>query len=169
MTFAIASLIIVMAALILALISLRRASRGGSAKAPAWAREEVTEQPPRIRMVPVRRVNSLAEAAVMLGAEVLMLFDQQGFVIETYNMAEDHCARAAASLAELISIVKELGFPAETIIFKNGVASFIIELERVGDVTPYCLVIGGSALTTDFDYARKILQEYIAGVICRRG
>lgn len=167
-TFAIISLLFAIAALILAIRSFRSVIKGGSIEAPSGAHGEVVEQPLGMRELAVKRVNSLAEAAVMLRADALMLFDQQGFIVETYNMAEEHGARAAASLAELLSIVKGLGFPAETVIFKNGTMSFIVELERVGDVTPYCLVIGGPALTMDFEYARKIIQEYVAGVISRR-
>lgn len=130
--------------------------------------QERLEETSRIREMPVRRVNALAEAAVILGAEALVLFDNQGLVVETYNMAEDHGARTAASLAELINVLKTLGFPTETLIFKNGSTSFVVELRRVGDVTPYCLVMGGPMLMMNTDYAREILQEYVESIIGRR-
>lgn len=139
-----------------------------SIEVSAGTSREMVEQPLEVRRLSVKRVNSLAEAAVMLGAEALMLFDQQGFVIETYNMAEEHGTRAAASLAELISMLKELGFPAGTIMFKNGAVSFIVKLERVGDVTPYGLVISSPTSTIDAEYAREILQKYVESVIERR-
>ena len=165
---AIASLAVAITALILAIKGSKGiAGLGSEVLLMEPGRENLTEIR-GVRELPVRRVNALAEAAVLLGAEALMIFDNQGLVVETYNMAEEHGARAAASLAELISVLKGLGFPTETLIFGDGAVSFIVELRRVGDVTPYCLVMGGPKLVTDTEYAREILQEYVEGVISRR-
>lgn len=167
MAFAITSLLFAAAALILATKSFRRATKGGVVGVPAGTYEEVVERPMGIRRLPTRRVNSLAEAAVILRAEVLVLFDHQGLIIETYNMAEEHGAKTAASLTELISMLKKLGFPAEILIFKNSSTSLVVELRKVGDVTPYCLIIGGSATVEDAEYAREILQRYVESVVGR--
>jgi len=165
---AITSLLFATAALILAIKSFRRAVKGRVVKMLTGAYGEAVERSLGIRRLPMRRVNSLAEAAVILGAEILVLFDNQGLIIETYNMSKEYGARAAASLAELINMLKGLGFPAEILIFKNSGTSLVVELRKVGDVTPYCLIIGGPATAEDAEYAREILQRYVESVISRR-
>jgi hypothetical protein len=165
---AIASLAVAIAALIIAIRSSRRTAGLEPEALLVEPSRENLEETPRIRELPARRVNALAEAAVILGAEALVLFDNQGLVVETYNAVEDHGAKTAASLAELINVLKGLGFPTEAIMFKDGSVSFIVELEKVGDVTPYCLVMGGPRLITDTNYAREIMQGYVEGVIRRR-
>lgn len=166
------SLAVAVTALILAIRSSKRTAGTGSemliAETGQGGFEKAQGIKELIKELPVRRVNALAEAAVILGAEALMLFDNQGLVVETYNMAEEHGARAAASLAELINVLKGLGFPTRAIMFKDSSVSLIVELGRVGDVTPYCLVMGGPRLITDMEYAREILQGYVEGIIRRR-
>lgn len=162
----IASLAIAVAAFMIAIRSFKNIAKENM-KTPLRI-QEVAEQSLRMERRPAKHINSLAEAAVMLGVKALMLFDQQGFLIETYNMAEDQSIKVAASLAELINMIKKLGFPTETVIFKNGAISFIVELKRVGDVTPYCLAISDSVLTINFDYIRKVLWEYVMNVIDRK-
>jgi hypothetical protein len=164
-TLALISLAVAITALILAIRSSKRTAGTGSEMLVAETGQGGFEKAQGIKELPVRRVNALAEAAVILGAEALVLFDNQGLVVETYNMAEEHGARAAASLAELINVLKGLGFPTRAIMFKDGSVSLIVELGRVGDVTPYCLVMGGPRLITDMEYAREILQGYVEGII----
>lgn len=161
------SLALALAALILALKISRRPPMAFGVPAEE-ARGESAEQLPGSAERQVRRVNSLAEAAVILGAEALMLFDQQGLLVESYNMAEEHGVKVAASLAELIGILKKMGFPAGTVMFKNGAVSLVVELKKVGDVTPYGLIIGNRVLVEDVEYAREILQRYVESVIERR-
>ena len=122
---------------------------------------------PGIRARPVRRVNSLAEAAVILGARALMLFDRQGFVVEAYNVSEEYEAEAAAIMAELINMLKRLGLPASTVTF-NDPRSFVIELEKVSDMELYGLVVGGGAALKDAGYARGVLQRYLESIVERR-
>ncbi|HDD66140.1 MAG TPA: hypothetical protein ENG52_00770 [Nitrososphaeria archaeon] len=122
---------------------------------------------PGIRTRPVRRVNSLAEAAVILGARSLMLFDQQGFVIEAYNVSKEYGAETAAIMAELINMLKRLGLPASTVTF-NDLKSFVIELEKVSDMRLYGLVIGGGAALKDAGYAKGVLQRYLESIVERR-
>jgi hypothetical protein len=165
---ALVSLAIAITALILTIRNSRKAAGTGSEILVTETGQESLEESLRIREPPMRHVNALAEAAVILGAEALMLFDNQGLVIETYNVAEEDGARAAASLAELINVLRNLGFPTEAIMLKDGSVSFIVELERMGDVTPYCLVTGGPRLVTDTEYARELLQGYIESIVRRR-
>lgn len=166
---AIAAFILVITALILVIRSFKRKTKQEeTGTLIAEPREKIIELSPGAGELFTKHINSLAEAAVILRAEALILFDQWGLLVETYNIAEEHGARAAASLAELISLLKKLGFPVETIILKNGAVSFIVELRKVGDVTPYGLVIGGPALTMNTEYAREILQKYIESIIERR-
>lgn len=119
-------------------------------------------------MKPVRRISSLAEAAMILGASALLLFNHQGLAIESYNISEGDMARVAASLAELLNIFRKLGFSAETVMLKNGVKSMIVELEKVGDMTIYGLMTGGAALNMNPAYAREILQRYLESLTERR-
>ncbi|MCD6421345.1 MAG: hypothetical protein J7L17_02925 [Thaumarchaeota archaeon] len=120
---------------------------------------------PGIRTRPVKRVNSLAEAAVILGARSPTLFDQQGFVIDAYNVSEEY--EAEAIMAELINMLKRLGLPASTVTF-NDLKSFVIELEKVSDMRLYGLVVGGGAALKDAGYARGVLQRYLESVVERR-
>ncbi len=122
---------------------------------------------PGIRTRPVKRVNSLAEAAVILGARSLMLFDRQGFVIEAYNVSEEYEAETAAIMAELIGMLEGLGLPASTVTL-NDLKSFVIELERVSDMRLYGLVVGGEAGLKDAAYARNVLQKYLESIVERR-
>jgi hypothetical protein len=165
---ALLSLAIAITALILTIRNSRKTADKRSEMLVTETSQESLEGSSRIRELPIRHVNALAEVAVILGAEALMLFDNQGLVIETYNMAEEDGARVAASLTELINVLRGLGFPTEAIMFKDGSVSFIVELGRMGDVTPYCLVTGGPRLVTDVEYARETLQGYIESIVRRR-
>ena len=130
--------------------------------------DQAAEESSALRRPLIRRVNSLAEAAMILGASALLIFDHQGLAIESYNIAERDMARVAASMAELINIFRSLGFSAETVMLKNGVKSMIVELEKVGDMTLYGLMTGGAALNMNPDYAREVLQKYLESLIERR-
>ena len=46
-----------------------------------------------------------------------MLFDQQGFVVEAYDVSEEY--EAEAIMAELISMLKRLELPASTVTFND--------------------------------------------------
>ena len=94
-----------------------------------------------------------------------MLFDQQGFVVEAYDVSEEY--EAEAIMAELISMLKRLELPASTVTF-NDLKSFVIELEKVSDMRLYGLVVGGEAALKDAGYARKILQRHLEGIVERR-
>ena len=165
---AIISLAVAIAALILTIKGSKKMAGLGSEALLMEPSQENLVEVLEVRELPARRVNTLAEVAVLLRAEALMIFDDQGLVVETYNIAEEHGARAAASFAELVNFLKSLGFPTRVLIFGNSIISFIMELKRVGDVTLYSLVIGGPKLVTDTKYAREILQEYVESIIGRR-
>ena len=159
LAIALSSLALAISAISLAIKRSRSPEKNLSETRPSGGFE------PGIRTRPVRRVNSLAEAAVILGARSLMLFDQQGFVIEAYNVSEEY--EAEAIMAELINMLKRLGLPASTVTF-NDLKSFVIELEKVSDMRLYGLVVGGGAALKDAGYARRVLQRYLESIVERR-
>jgi len=178
LSLAITSLILAIAALTISLKSMRK-------KQSELLEYEVVEDAPEIEEIESseagelgaeeseqqaidRKISSLAEAAVMLGARALLLFDLQGMAIDSYNISEGDEAKTAASMAELIHIARNLGFSTEAVILKNGIQSMIVELGKVGEMTLYGLLTG-SKLKTDTSYVRNVLQKYLENITGRGG
>ena len=178
LSLAITSLILAIAALTISLKSMRK-------KQSELIEYEIVENTPEIEEIESseagepeveepeqqaidRKISSLAEAAVMLGARALLLFDLQGMAIDSYNISEGDEAKTAASMAELIHIARSLGFSTEAVILKNGIQSMIVELGKVGEMTLYGLLTG-SKLKTDTSYVRNVLQKYLENITGRGG
>jgi len=168
-------LIISITALITSLLTVRRFSELVSQevkaveKAPEKEVEEVAEKVSKeaSKEPEVIKISggfeSLADLATLTGMDSIFLFNLSGLPVDSYNMKEGE--RVAASLADFILTLRRLGFPADTIILKNGLKALLLTVKKVGDMEVCALMVGKPEIDVNVDEARELLQAYVSDLI----
>jgi len=110
---------------------------------------------------------SLGDLATLTGMDSIFLFNLSGLPVDSYNMKEGE--RVAASLADFILTLRRLGFPADTIILKNGLKALLLTVKKVGDMEVCALMVGKPEVEVDVDEIRELLQAYVSDLIKGRG
>ena len=110
---------------------------------------------------------SLGDLATLTGMDSIFLFNLSGLPVDSYNMKEGE--RVAASLADFILTLRRLGFPADTIILKNGLKALLLTVKKVGDMEVCALMVGKPEVEVDVDEVRELLQAYVSDLIKGRG
>ena len=110
---------------------------------------------------------SLGDLATLTGMDSIFLFNLSGLPVDSYNMKEGE--RVAASLADFILTLRRLGFPADTIILKNGLKALLLIVKKVGDMEVCALMVGKPEVEVDVDEVRELLQAYVSDLIKGRG
>jgi len=110
---------------------------------------------------------SLGDLATLTGMDSIFLFNLSGLPVDSYNMKEGE--RVAASLADFILTLRRLGFPADTIILKNGLKALLLTVKKVGDMEVCALMVGKPEIEVNVDEIRELLQAYVSDLIKGRG
>jgi len=110
---------------------------------------------------------SLGDLATLTGMDSIFLFNLSGLPVDSYNMKEGE--RVAASLADFILTLRRLGFPADTIILKNGLKALLLTVKKVGDMEVCALMVGKPEVEVDVNEVRELLQAYISDLIKGKG
>ena len=110
---------------------------------------------------------SLGDLATLTGMDSIFLFNLSGLPVDSYNMKEGE--RVAASLADFILTLRRLGFPADTIILKNGLKALLLTVKKVGDMEVCALMVGKPEVEVNVDEIRELLQAYVSDLIKGRG
>ncbi|RLG01642.1 MAG: hypothetical protein DRN49_00845 [Thaumarchaeota archaeon] len=109
---------------------------------------------------------SLGDLATLTGMDSIFLFNLSGLPVDSYNMKEGE--RVAASLADFILTLRRLGFPADTIILKNGLKALLLTVKKVGDMEICALMVGKPEIDVDIDEIKELLQAYVSDLVGRR-
>jgi hypothetical protein len=114
---------------------------------------------PEIRVV--GGVESLAEAAAILLADSILLFDLTGLPIDSYNVDDER--RLAANIVDALTSLRRSNLPAEEAVIREG------ELE--GHIFPvareiHALVTGRGVNIED---AKRILRSYVEAITSSAG
>ena len=106
---------------------------------------------------------SLGDLATLTGMDSIFLFNLSGLPVDSYNMKEGE--RVAASLADFILTLRRLGFPADTIILKNGLKALLLTVKKIGDMEVCALMVGKPEVEVDVDEVKELLQAYVSDLI----
>ena len=106
---------------------------------------------------------SLGDLATLTGMDSIFLFNLSGLPVDSYNMKEGE--RVAASLADFILTLRRLGFPADTIILKNGLKALLLTVKKVGDMEICALMVGKPEINVDIDEIKELLQAYVSDLV----
>ena len=106
---------------------------------------------------------SLGDLATLTGMDSIFLFNLSGLPVDSYNMKEGE--RVAASLADFILTLRRLGFPADTIILKNGLKALLLTVKKVGDMEICALMVGKPEINVDVDEIKELLQAYVSDLV----
>ena len=106
---------------------------------------------------------SLGDLATLTGMDSIFLFNLSGLPVDSYNMKEGE--RVAASLADFILTLRRLGFPADTIILKNGLKALLLTVKKVGDMEICALMVGKPEIDVDIDEIKELLQAYVSDLV----
>jgi hypothetical protein len=114
---------------------------------------------PEIRVV--GGVESLAEAAAILLADSILLFDLTGLPIDSYNVDDER--RLAANIVDALTSLRRSNLPAEEVVIREG------ELE--GHIFPVAMEI--HALVTgrgiNIEDAKRVLRSYVQAITSSAG
>ncbi|MCD6126116.1 MAG: hypothetical protein J7J19_03815 [Thaumarchaeota archaeon] len=106
---------------------------------------------------------SLGDLATLTGMDSIFLFNLSGLPVDSYNMKEGE--RVAASLADFILTLRRLGFPADTIILKNGLKALLLTVKKVGDMEICALMVGKPEINVNIDEIKELLQAYVSDLV----
>jgi len=130
--------------------------------------EAETKEAPEAEVIKISGgFESLGDLATLTGMDSIFLFNLSGLPVDSYNMKEGE--RVAASLADFILTLRRLGFPADTIILKNGLKALLLTVKKVGDMEVCALMVGKPEVEVDVDEVRELLQAYVSDLIKGRG
>lgn len=102
---------------------------------------------------------SLEEVASMLGIRSVILLNQSGIPIDSYNVSEDD--RVAASVADFISLVRRLNPGFNYMVSEDDQRVMLFIVGRVGESEIYALTIGGGP-EFGVEEVRDLLRAYLS-------
>jgi hypothetical protein len=119
---------------------------------------------PEIRVV--GGVESLAEAAAILLADSILLFDLTGLPIDSYNVVDDE-RRLAANIVDALTSLRRSNLPAEEAVIREGeLEGHIFPVARVGGMEVHALVTGRGINIED---AKRLLKSYVEAITSSAG
>ena len=102
---------------------------------------------------------SLEEVASMLGLKSVILLNQSGIPIDSYNVGEDD--RVAASVADFISLVRRLNPGFSYMVSEDAERIMLFLVGRVGESEVYALTVGGGS-EFGVEEVRDLLRAYLS-------
>ncbi len=102
---------------------------------------------------------SLEELASMLGIRSVILFNQSGIPIDSYNVGEDD--RVAASVADFISLVRRFNPGFNYMVSEDDRRLMLFVVGRVGESEIYALAVGGGS-EFGVEEVRDLLRAYLS-------
>jgi hypothetical protein len=118
---------------------------------------------PEIRVV--GGVESLAEAAAILLADSILLFDLTGLPIDSYNVDDER--RLAANIVDALTSLRRSNLPAEEAVIREGeLEGHIFPVARVGGMEVHALVTGRGINIED---AKRLLRSYVEAITSSAG
>ena len=118
---------------------------------------------PEIRVV--GGVESLAEAAAILLADSILLFDLTGLPIDSYNVDDER--RLAANIVDALTSLRRSNLPAEEAVIREGeLEGHIFPVARVGGMEVHALVTGRGI---NVDDAKRLLRGYVEAITSSAG
>jgi len=143
--------------------------RPGVAAKPA-AKAEVKPAPPPPRPLESLEIKpaeageefgfaSLEEVASMLGLKSVILLNQSGIPIDSYNVGEDD--RVAASVADFISLVRRLNPGFSYMVSEGDERIMLFLVGRIGESEVYALTVGGGS-EFGVEDVRDLLRAYLS-------
>ena len=102
---------------------------------------------------------SLEEVASMLGLKSVILLNQSGIPIDSYNVGEDD--RVAASVADFISLVRRLNPGFSYMVSEGDERIMLFLVGRIGESEVYALTVGGGS-EFGVEDVRDLLRAYLS-------
>ena len=102
---------------------------------------------------------SLEEVASMLGLKSVILLNQSGIPIDSYNVGEDD--RVAASVADFISLVRRLNPGFSYMVSEGEERVMLFLVGRIGESEVYALTVGGGS-EFGVEEVRDLLRAYLS-------
>jgi hypothetical protein len=141
---------------------------GAAAKATAKAEVKPAPPPPRplesLEIKPAETgegfgFTSLEEVASMLGIKSVILLNQSGMPVDSYNIGEGD--RVAASVADFISLIRRLNPGFSYMISEGDQRVMLFLVGRIGESEIYALTVGCGP-EFGIEEVRDLLRAYLS-------
>ena len=109
---------------------------------------------------------SLEELVSAIGAKHLILFNQYGIPIESYNVREGR--EISISLADFISTMRKLSPDFDSMISWDGRKVVLSSIGKVGDIEVFALALSDSEMKVKADEVREFIKTYLSESLGRR-
>jgi len=135
--------------------------------APKKEVEKVVKPPPRERGEKAKStligeelgITSLEDLASMVGIKSILLFNEAGIPIESYNVSDEE--KVAASAADFISLVRKLNPGFTSMTSENGSRVMLFSVEKVGEIEVFALAVSEAEAELGAEEIRDFLRAYL--------
>jgi len=103
---------------------------------------------------------SLDDLAVMIGAKSILLFNQTGIPIESYNVEDKD--KIAASAADFLSLMKKFDPEFSFMISEASQRIMLFMVGKIGEIEVYALTVGGAGSELGAEEVRDLLRAYLS-------
>lgn len=123
------------------------------------------EQQPKIleskptEFIKTAKFTPLGELASMVGLKYLILFNQSGIPIESYNIDEEY--RVSASLADFLAVVRKYNPEFSWMISGEAKKVMLLSVGKIGDTEIFAFAVGDSNVALKVEEIRDLLKVYL--------
>jgi len=104
-------------------------------------------------------ITSLEDLASMVGIKSILLFNEAGIPIESYNVSDEE--KVAASAADFISLVRKLNPGFTSMTSEDGSRVMLFSVERVGEIEVFALAVSEAGAELGAEEIRDFLRAYL--------
>ena len=103
---------------------------------------------------------SLDDLAAMIGAKSILLFNQTGIPIESYNVEDED--KVAASAADFLSLMRRFDPEFSFMISEAGRRIMLFMVGKIGEIEVYALTVGDAGSELGAEEVRDLLRAYLS-------
>ena len=103
---------------------------------------------------------SLDDLAAMIGARSILLFNQTGIPIESYNVEDED--KVAASAADFLSLMRRFDPEFSFMISEAGRRIMLFMVGKIGEIEVYALTVGDAGSELGAEEVRDLLRAYLS-------
>ena len=104
-------------------------------------------------------ITSLEDLASMVGIKSILLFNEAGIPIESYNVSDEE--KVAASAADFISLMRKLNPGFTSMTSENGNRVMLLSVEKVGEIEVFALAVSEAEAELGAREIRDFLRAYL--------
>ncbi len=105
-------------------------------------------------------VDSLEDLASMVGVRSIILFNETGIPIESYNVSDEE--KVAASAADFISLMRKLNPGFSSMTSEDGRRVMLFSVKKIGEVEVFALAVSEAEAELGAEEIKDFLRAYLS-------